>query len=701
MRPIASRVLLSGSILCAWALSAPTAHGLDLQRIELTDDRATTATVAFYANLMKLADGCSFAFGQQGATHMGVGWTASAPYDRSDIQSVTGHHPAVDGQNFAWAVKVDTLPGSDNPKPGYPGEPLYVYRLNANAGIAEEVTAAVGRGQMVTFHFNMGNPDAESTGDGSDNDTKNPHPERGSLVKRCLPAGYGDNATDGDLHPVLKSMLDSFALLMAGDGAQNQGVGGAPILLRFWHEWNFGIEGDPEKGKWWGASSCSGPEFIDLWRFTADYLCKTKGLHNLLFVWAPSLNVAGSQGDAQAAEACYFSRYPGDDYVDVLAGDAYHQGIADPRYDNLRECLPFVIRNSQTRNKVPALAETGHKTGLQKSARPEFWVSQWLRPLFHDVGMDVTRLAYVASWTNRGGGDPANPSFFTTYPKPGEDAWFETEFIEFCKDPSVDLMDTLPDMYACSQYVFPAGVDADVSTSPPDDQSGSSTELRVGGTGGAVWESYLRFTVSDIPAGKTVVGSWLRIHTKTGDGKVTARAVADTMWSQEGIAGNNRPAMGATLRTLDVRAGRQEDFLLSGYVTRNGTFCVGLQGQADAAQAFHSRESANPPQLIVVAVDSPSANHRPLFASSAIRKTDAAVNQPYRGTLADAASDADPGATLTFEKLWGPPWLTISPDGAMSGTPSVGEAGANSFTARVRDQFDDFDVARIEIVVAP
>jgi mannan endo-1,4-beta-mannosidase len=50
-------------------------------------------------------------------------------------------------------------------------------------------------------------------------------------------------------------------------------------------------------------------------RFTVDYLQKTKKINNLLIVFSPDHNF-------ESAEQ-YLARYPGDDYVDILGLDNY------------------------------------------------------------------------------------------------------------------------------------------------------------------------------------------------------------------------------------------------------------------------------------------------------------------------------------------------------------------------------------------
>ncbi|MCC7236471.1 MAG: hypothetical protein IT163_14255 [Bryobacterales bacterium] len=74
------------------------------------------------------------------------------------------------------------------------------------------------------------------------------------------------------------------------------------VLWRPFHEMN-------KDYFWWGNRDTG--EFVRLWRQTFDYLTKTKGLNNLLWVYSPY----------QAADTTKY--FPGDAYVDIVSMDAY------------------------------------------------------------------------------------------------------------------------------------------------------------------------------------------------------------------------------------------------------------------------------------------------------------------------------------------------------------------------------------------
>jgi hypothetical protein len=62
------------------------------------------------------------------------------------------------------------------------------------------------------------------------------------------------------------------------------------------------------------------------------------------------------------------------------------------------------------------------------------------------------------------------------------------------------------------------------------------------------------------------------------------------------------------------------------------------------------------------------------------------AGQNYSGTIATNASDPNNGYTLTFSLLNGPGWLSVAPDGALSGEPLSANVGTNSFLVSVSDQ---------------
>ncbi|MDZ8117803.1 Ig-like domain-containing protein [Pontiella sp. NLcol2] len=87
----------------------------------------------------------------------------------------------------------------------------------------------------------------------------------------------------------------------------------------------------------------------------------------------------------------------------------------------------------------------------------------------------------------------------------------------------------------------------------------------------------------------------------------------------------------------------------------------------------------------------------PFFHSNPVVKTDADVNVAYTGSLEADVSEAD-GDTVTFTKLSGPAWLSVTANGGLSGTPLTGDEGLNVFTVEASD-VDGASTGTIHITV--
>lgn len=82
-----------------------------------------------------------------------------------------------------------------------------------------------------------------------------------------------------------------------------------------------------------------------------------------------------------------------------------------------------------------------------------------------------------------------------------------------------------------------------------------------------------------------------------------------------------------------------------------------------------------------------NVNDAPVWSVSTITSNDITYGTAYSGSIAGFASDPDTpyGDTFTITKVSGPPWLSVSSAGVLSGTPGSGDVGTNSFTVRVTD----------------
>ena len=120
-------------------------------------------------------------------------------------------------------------------------------------------------------------------------------------------ASGGLRDKDVDLNTLLDPSSDTHVrwlqeLDQLAGGLQQLKDAGVVVLWRPFHEMNGGWF-------WWGGKDPAA--FIKLWQQMFDYLTKTKGLDNLLWVYSPG------SGDKTAAY------YPGDRYVDLIGFDTY------------------------------------------------------------------------------------------------------------------------------------------------------------------------------------------------------------------------------------------------------------------------------------------------------------------------------------------------------------------------------------------
>ncbi|HIG84189.1 MAG TPA: hypothetical protein EYG40_01755 [Verrucomicrobia bacterium] len=88
----------------------------------------------------------------------------------------------------------------------------------------------------------------------------------------------------------------------------------------------------------------------------------------------------------------------------------------------------------------------------------------------------------------------------------------------------------------------------------------------------------------------------------------------------------------------------------------------------------------------------------PAFVVNSIRRIHGIEGEPYTGKLGAYARSAI-GSSLTFSKLEGPDWLTVSPDGTLSGEPGSRDIGPNVFTIQVSDFSSDTALTTLAIEV--
>jgi hypothetical protein len=104
--------------------------------------------------------------------------------------------------------------------------------------------------------------------------------------------------------------------------------------------------------------------------------------------------------------------------------------------------------------------------------------------------------------------------------------------------------------------------------------------------------------------------------------------------------------------------------------------------------------------VATVTIHVANTNDAPVFAADPVTGSGATEDTAYSMTLAGSASDVDAGDTMTYSKVSGPAWLTVAPDGSVSGTPGNGDVGPNSFTVQATDAAGAYDEAVLNLTVA-
>ena len=140
--------------------------------------------------------------------------------------------------------------------------------------------------------------------------------DENGVLSELTDAQWTELTTDGTpLNTKWKGMMDEVSIYL--QFLQDKGV---EVLWRPLHEMNQG-------SFWWGGRpGANGTR--KLWQLTHDYMTKTKGLTNLIWVWDVQ--------DFPSLANDLVSYNPGEDYYDVVALDFYQgDGYTQTKYTNM------------------------------------------------------------------------------------------------------------------------------------------------------------------------------------------------------------------------------------------------------------------------------------------------------------------------------------------------------------------------------
>lgn len=142
---------------------------------------------------------------------------------------------------------------------------------------------------------------------------------------------------------------------LAAEGLQDLQSAGVVVLWRPLLEMN-------GRWFWWGATQPTLEQFRAVWAHMFHYFCDIKGLHNLLWVYAPG-NSSPAMPDQKPADFYY----PGPDLVDIIGLDDYHDTMVIHRY---RE-LSLLGKPLGLTEKGPSLATAGKTSNAFETLAPE------------------------------------------------------------------------------------------------------------------------------------------------------------------------------------------------------------------------------------------------------------------------------------------------------------------------------------------
>jgi mannan endo-1,4-beta-mannosidase len=326
--------------------------------VKLVDEKAIDETASLYAYLLGVGASDYVIYGHQNDTHHKA--VLKDGGSNSDTKDVTG--------SIAGVVGIDTLSLTGNELHLEDGDDRDLV-----TAAADLLAAAAEEGAIISLSAHMPNFEiVKNKGKKADGTWDffgyTPAVTTGNIVTRIMP--------EGDLNEVFTAYLDLIADL--GKQLEEKGV---PVLFRPFHE-NSG------SWFWWGAAHCDQAAFKNLWRYTVEYLRDVKDVHNFLYVYSPNGPIS--------SEEFYLERYPGDDYVDVMAFDYYNN---DPDYndsfiENLKDSIAVVEGLAEKHNKLTAVSETGMIPFKVTGNKVPDWFSQVLE------ACSPTNMAYYLTWAN-------------------------------------------------------------------------------------------------------------------------------------------------------------------------------------------------------------------------------------------------------------------------------------------------------------
>lgn len=381
-------ILLMSLLLASVACSDdnhedPGNGGNEPVTLRLADSNATEETKALYSNLWAIQSK-GFMFGHHEDLMYGRSWYGVE--GGSDTQAVCGDYPAVYGFDLAEHIddRYDT------------NESDQELRLKC-------CREAYDRGMVLIACIHINNP--LTGGDSWDNSSNR-------VAAEILTDG---SETNKKFKEWLDRLADIALNLRGSDGKL------IPVIFRPFHE-------HTQTWSWWGASCTTTEEFVNLWKFTVEYLRDTKQVHNFIYAISPQMDSAKTVDD-------FYFRWPGDEWVDFVGMDCY-QGINNAVFvTNLKA----ISRVSLQKLKPVGVTETG----VEGFSATDYWTTNIHAPL------TGRRVSMVVMWRNKYDPLGREKHYFSVFPGHPSERDFKKMYNQdnsyFCSD--------LPDMYSPAENV--------------------------------------------------------------------------------------------------------------------------------------------------------------------------------------------------------------------------------------------------------
>ncbi len=213
-----------------------------------------------------------------------------------------------------------------------------------------------------------------------------------------------------------------------------------------------------------------------------------------------------------------------------------------------------------------------------------------------------------------------------------------------------------------TSFTFTAEADSTLLSNRPTSNFGLSTQLSLDASPD-IW-SLLRFDVAGLPG--SVTSATLRLFTNNESTQgIAALAVADNGWVETAVTYNNAPTIGSLLNSSgSISAGTWVEIDVTSYISGNGQFSLALTSTDSNRISLNSRETINPPQLLVNVALGPT----PTATNTAVpTNTPTATHTPLPTDTPTVGPSPTPTATLTPS-----PTATPSPTPAPTNTPVPG-----------------------------